>query len=436
MTDDERPERPTADGGGVPHAEPGGYAPSVGERLAFYQRAGGIVTPLITAVFAFFMGGVVVLATGHNPLRVYKGIFEGTGLQWFYQVGSYDVGLPFSDTRVWFPWNVNDFESTAAFNLQQTLLIMATLILTGLAVAFAFRCGLFNIGGQGQYLAGAIVSVWVGTSFANMAHLPHVLLGIAAAALAGAALAAIAGLLKATVGAHEVITTIMLNWIVYWIGSYLFGQQGPLQNDVDKSVPISSDVVAGGKIPVFWGDPELQGLHVGLFMALAMPVLFWILLNRTTLGYEVRAVGFNPEAARYGGVSVARSYVAAMAVSGMFAGFGGAIDILGWQFRLGVLDVQSSFIGFIGIAVALLGRNTAVGVILASLLFASLLYGTSTRSLDPELFPPELAGNLTLMIQALVLLFVGADILVVYVWQLRRKVRLNRRPEPAAGRVS
>jgi simple sugar transport system permease protein len=126
----------------------------------------------------------------------------------------------------------------------------------------------------------------------------------------------------------------------------------------------------------------------------------------------------------HGGISVARNFILAMAISGSFAGLAGGIDILGWQFRLGVLDVQVSNIGFIGIAVALLGRNTAVGVGLAALLFGALLTGTSTRSLDPEVFPPQLAGNLALMIQALVLLFVGADLLILYIWQARRKLRL------------
>jgi general nucleoside transport system permease protein len=177
------------------------------------------------------------------------------------------------------------------------------------------------------------------------------------------------------------------------------------------------------RLHVWWGNPELQGLHVGFFIAIAALVVYWFVLNRTTLGYEVRAVGFNPEAARYGGINVARNYFLAMAIAGLFAGLGGALDILGWQYRLGSLDIQSSQIGFIGIAVALLGRNTAIGVFFSALLFGALLYGTSTRSLDPEVFPPELAGNLTLMIQALVLLFVGADLIVVYIWNIRRKLR-------------
>jgi simple sugar transport system permease protein len=319
----------------------------------------------------------------------------------------------------------------AAYNLQQTLLLTTTLIATGLAVAFAFRCGLFNIGGQGQYIVGAIVSVWVGTSWAHMAQAPHVIIAVALAMLAGAAFAAIAGFLKATVGAHEVITTIMLNWIAYWLGSFLFGRGGPLQNKEDISVPASADIVPHAKLPTFWGIADLQALDIGIFLAIGALFVYSILINRTTLGYQVRAVGFNPEAARYGGISVSRNYVYAMAVSGAFAGLGGALDILGWQYSLGVLDIQVSNIGFIGIAVALLGRNTAVGVGASALLFGALVNGTSTRGLDPSVFPPQLAGNLTLMIQALVLLFVGADVLVVYFWNAR-KYLFRRRDVPTA----
>jgi ABC-type uncharacterized transport system permease subunit len=221
-----------------------------------------------------------------------------------------------------------------------------------------------------------------------------------------------------------VITTIMLNWVAYWAGSYLFYRNGPLQNHVDVSIPISDDIAKGAHLSAIWGNPALQALHSGIFIALGALIVFYLVLNRTTLGYEVRAVGFNPEAARYGGISVGRNFILAMGISGLFAGLAGAIDILGWQFRLGVLDVQVSNIGFIGIAVALLGRNTAVGVGLSALLFGALLTGTSTRSLDPNVFPPQLAGNLALMIQALVLLFVGADLLIIYVWRARRKLRL------------
>jgi simple sugar transport system permease protein len=256
----------------------------------------------------------------------------------------------------------------------------------------------------------------------------HQILAIVLATLAGALLAGIAGLLRATVGAHEVITTIMLNWIAYWVGQWLFGLGGPLQSTTQTSVPVSNDIVDKAHLKVFWGDPILQGLHIGFLIALVALAVYWVVLNRTTLGYEVRAVGFNPEAARYGGISVPRNYFLAMAISGAFAGLAGAMDILGWEFRLSTNDIQATNIGFIGIAVALLGRNTAIGTGLAALLFGALLNGTSTRNLDPEIFRPDLAGNLTWLIQGLIVLFVGADLLVIYFWLLIKRRVLRQAP--------
>jgi simple sugar transport system permease protein len=379
--------------------EPGpeGAAVTPAARLAAYLLAGGIVVPVLTALLAFFIAGLVIFVTGHNPFSTYKAIFNGTGLNWL------------------FPWISSDERTTAALNLQQTLIITTPLILTGLAVAFAFRCGLFNIGGQGQYLVGSYIAVWVGSSFADMPKLPHILIAIVAATVAGALWAGIAGLLKAAVGAHEVISTIMLNWIAVWVGSYLFALHGPLQNNdpSQQSVPVSSDVAASAKLPVFWGDPELQGLHIGLFIALAAVLVFWVILNRSTTGYEVRAVGLNPEAARYGGISVGRNYILVMAVCGAFAGLAGSMDILGWEFHIATNDIQVSQVGFLGIAVALLGRNTASGTAAAALLFGALLSGTSQRNLDPTIFEPELASNLTTIIQGLVVLIVSADVIVL-----------------------
>ena len=419
-------ELPPEGGGKVENPREGGdYAPSVATRYALAQKAGGIGVPLLTVVLAFLIGGIVVFATtGSNPLSTYKAIFEGAGLDWFLEVGSYEIRLPFTDTYVWFPWNIDDIESTAAFNLQQTLINFVPLVLTGLAVGFAFRCGMFNIGGQGQYLGGAIMAVWIGSSLPGLPGFVHVLAAVVGGALMGAVWAGIAGFLKATVGTHEVISTIMLNWIAIWVGVFLFGLGGPLQNDTDEFVPVSNDILDESKLPIFWGDPFLQALHAGFFVALAALVVYWITLNRTTLGYEVRAVGFSPEAARYGGISVARNYFLAMAISGMFAGLAGAIDITGWAHRINTNDVLiSSQIAFVGIAVALLGRNKAIGIGLAAMLFASLVTGTSTRNLDPEIFRPELASNLTVMIQGLVVLFVGADVLILSVLGLRRRRR-------------
>jgi general nucleoside transport system permease protein len=390
--------------------------PSFAGRLALAQRAGGILTPLLTAALAFFIGGLVVLfVTGKNPLGTYKAIFNGSGLNWL---------LPWESCSVRHP---SDDICTAALSFQQTMIQLTVLILTGLAVAFAFRCGLFNIGGQGQYIVGTVAAVQMGVWFESLPTLPHIVLAVGAAALAGALWAGIAGLLKATVGAHEVITTIMLNWIALWIVSYLVGFGGPLKDEAAGPVPVSEEVAESAKLPVFFGPELLQGLHIGIFVALVALIVYWITLTRTTLGYEVRAVGFNPEAAAYGGISVARSYFMAMAISGAFAGTAGGLDILGWQHTLDTTAVQTySQIAFIGIAVALLGRNTAVGILFAALLFAALRTGASTRNLDPEVFRPELAGNLTEMIQGLVVLFVGAELLLLYVWQSRRRLPLYR----------
>lgn len=389
-----------------------GAPETVAGRLSTYLRAGGFVTPLLTALLAFLVGGLVVLATGRNPITSYEAIFNGTGLNWL------------------FPWVSGVDRELAAINLQQTLIITTPLILTGLAVAFAFRCGLFNIGGQGQYLVGSIVAVWAGSAIDGLPAVPHVVLTILLACLAGAAWAGIAGFLKATTGANEVITTIMLNYVALWTGVFLFGLGGPLQSPEQRSIPVSQDILPSARLPVFWGDAELQGLHVGLFIALVALLAFWFLLNRTTTGYEVRAVGFNPEAARAAGISVRRNYILVMAVCGLFAGLAGALDVLGWQFRVATNDVQATQIGFLGIAVALLGRNTATGTLFAALLFGALLTGTSVRNLDPAVFEPALAANLTTVIQGLVVLLVSADILVVYLWRLRG--RALRRRDPAA----
>jgi general nucleoside transport system permease protein len=364
-------------------------------RLAGYLRGGGVIVPLLTVTLAFLAGGLVMLVTGKDPIATYEAIWKGTGLQWI------------------FPWTTGADRDLAASNLQQTLIITTPLILTGLAVAFAFRAGLFNIGGNGQYIVGSIAAVWVGSSFADMPSFLHIVLAIIAACAAGAFWAGIAGFLKATTGAHEVISTIMLNWIAVWIGIWLFSLDGPLQNEAQKSIPVSEDVVEGAKLPVFWGDPVLQGLHIGLFIALAAVIVFWILLNRSTIGYEVRAVGFNPEAARYSGMNVGKNYILVMAVCGLFAGLAGAMDVLGWQFRIATNDIQIAYLGYIGIAVALLGRNTAIGTLAAALLFGALLSGTSQRNLDPTIFEPSLATNLTWIIQGLVILIVSADVLVL-----------------------
>jgi simple sugar transport system permease protein len=376
--------------------------------LRAYLRAGGIITPLLTALIAFAVGGLVIAITGSSPFSTYKAIFDGSGLNWF------------------FPWISSDDRSLAALNLQQTLILTTPLILTGMAVAYAFRAGLFNIGGQGQYFAGLYLGVIIGSSLGGLPAFLHILLALVLGALAGALWGGIAGFLKARTGANEVISTIMLNYCALWIGVWAFGLGGPLHSDdpSDKSVPISNAVHGSAKLPVFWGDPELQGLHIGLFIALVALALFWVLLNRSVAGYEARAVGFNPDAAEYGGIHAGRTYTKVMLICGGFAGLAGAIDVLGWQFAVATNDIQNAGVvgaGFIGIAVALLGRNTTSGVFFSAILFGALINGTSVRNLDPTIFKPELATNLTLIIQGLIVLLVSAPVIVTTFYRLRPK---------------
>ncbi|MFZ0342119.1 MAG: ABC transporter permease, partial [Gaiellaceae bacterium] len=369
-----------------------------------------------TVVLAFLIGGLVVLATGHNPLDAYRDIFNGAGLNWIFHPTSNTQGI-------------------AAYNLTQTLLQSTTLILTGLAVAFAFRCGMFNIGGQGQYFVGLVVANWLGVSFAGMSTFPHVLICIVGATLAGAAWAGIAGVLKATTGAHEVISTIMLNYIALYSATWLFGDGGPLQNSTQPTVPVSNAIAPSAELHVVWGAKGFQGLDIGFFIAIAALVVFWAILNRTTLGFEVRAVGFNPEAAAYAGINVKKNLIRAMAISGAFAGLAGAIDMLGYLYQYGSLDVAVSQVGFLGIGVALLGRNTAGGVFLGAVLFGGLLYGT-TQGLTSNVIQPELATNLTYIILGLIVLFIGADLLILYAWNSRKKLRPRRRAAQAPAKAA
>jgi simple sugar transport system permease protein len=394
----------SAPGEGAPIPEGTGTV-TVASRLGGFMRGGGILVPLLTALIAFAAGGLVVLATGSNPLDTYKAIFDGTGLNWL------------------LPWTSSDDRIIAAQNLQQTLIITAPLILTGLAVGLAFRAGLFNIGGNGQYIVGSIGAVFIGTRFDGLPGIVHVVLAMLAAILAGAAWAGLAGWLRASTGANEVISTIMLNYIALWLGVFLFQIDGPLQNATQPSVPVSDDIFGSAKLPVFWGDPELQGLHIGIFIALFVVAGIWLLLNRAVAGYEIKAVGFNPDAAEYAGISAGWIQVKTMAICGACAGLAGALDVLGWQFRVATNDVQNANFGFYGIAIALLGRNSPIGIVFGALLFGCLLNGTSVRNLDPAVFPPELASNLTLIIQGLIVLLISAPVIATRLLAVRTRGR-------------
>jgi general nucleoside transport system permease protein len=365
------------------------------------ERLRGALFPLVTVVIAFVLGGLVVLVVGANPFTVYKQLAVGAGLDWPFQ---YLPGHPVHVDPV-----------VSEINLTHTLTYATPLVLTGLAVGFAFRCGLFNIGAQGQYWVGAYLAVQAALLLTDHWHghgREAVLLGTIAAAAMGAVWAAIAGVLKAYRGAHEVITTIMLNWIAIFGGQYLYGLNGPLQ-DSHASAPVSRTLPLSSTYDSIWGFIPGASVTYAIFIALGAAVVYWLLLTRTTLGYEVRAVGLNPEAARYGGVSVKRSIVLAMAVAGAFAGLAGAADVMGsGSFQIQTTNLQVVDAGFTGIAVALLGRNTAIGIVLGGLLFAVLHTGANSISSG---LSPELAINLATIIQGVIILFVGGEVVVRWI---------------------
>jgi simple sugar transport system permease protein len=393
----------------------GAAARSPAALTAFRRGASGVTVPLLTTVLAIIAGGLIVLATGHNPLTTYKSIFNGTGLNYL------------------FPWVGGATRTTAAGNLQQTLISATSLLLVGLAVAFAFRAGMFNIGGQGQYTVGGIIAVWIGSSFSGMPAVLHITFAILAAAAAGGLWAGIAGLLKATTGANEVISTIMLNWIAIWLGVYCFQLGGPLQNPHMASTPVSNTVVGSAKLPVIWGSHTLQGLDAGIFISLGLAIVFGLLINRTRLGYEARTVGFNPDAARYAGINAGRTWIKVMLISGAFAGAAAALDILGWKFSLFTNDIQVSQIGFYGIAVALLGRNTAGGTVAAAVFFGALLTGTSDRNINLSI-DPTLVQYLTFMIEGIIILLVSTDLITIRLLRGGRRIGMSlRRPRGAAA---
>ena len=368
------------------------------------SRFSGAIASVATVLLAFGIAGLAVLIVGANPLTVYKALFIGAGFDWPFQ---FLPGNPFGVVAADFP-------------LQSTLVAFSQLVLTGLAVAFAFRCGLFNIGGQGQFWVGGSAALIVAT---NVDGRSGTVLAVIAAALAGGTWAGIAGGLKAFRGAHEVISTIMLNWIAIFGTKYLFGTGGPF-TDVASGQPESKHLAESSLYPQVWG--LLQPVRAGIFIALAAAFVYWIVLERTSLGYAVRAVGFNPEAARYGGISVRRAIALSMLIAGLFAGLAGADQILGVSGKISSPEVLGNTVGFTGIAVALLGRKKALGVVLSALLFAALASGS--RQLSGE-FSSTLARSLADVIQGIIILGVGGEAVVR--WALT-----SRRAKPEAPSVA
>ena len=358
------------------------------------------ITPLIAVIFALLVGAIVIMIIGEDPIFVYKVLFSNA-------LGNRDG------------WGNVLFRATP-------------LIFTGLAVAFAFRCGLFNIGGEGQMYIGTFLATWVGFTFTSLPAIILIPLCILAAAGGGALWASIPGLLKARKGVHEVIVTIMMNWIATSLTFYLVLQyKAPPTPDmvaagVKQMIPQTSEIAQAARLPRIYhllkalniDFPAYNQVNVSFFIALAAAVLVYYILWKTNLGYEIRAVGFSPLAAEYGGISVAKNIVLAMVISGALAGLVATNEVMGFKYRWR----QELFTGygFNGIAVALLGKNHPLGVVLAAILFGVLNYGGAIVNIFTG---GRIPRELIMVLQAVIVIFVViSDEVVKRIIRKRRKI--------------
>lgn len=331
-----------------------------------------LIFPLIAVVAAFVVGGILILIIGDNPVEAY-GLLIGSALSWPDGIG-------------------------------YTLFYATPLIFTGLAVLVAFRCGLLNIGAEGQLYFASFVTAWVGITFANLSAWFLVPMCFVAAILAGGAWGAIPGFLKARFGSHEVINTIMLNFVAVALVSYFTQYHYKIPGD---PIMQTSEIGAGAHIARLGkfipGLPERIPLNLAFLLALICCGLVYLFLWRTKWGYELRATGANPTAAEYGGISVRKQIVVAMTISGALAGMVGINEVLGYRYRY--YDGFSDNYGFTGIAVALLGRNHPVGVIISALLFAVLQRG----GIPVDAFTEHVTKDIVQILQATIILFVAAE---------------------------
>lgn len=333
-----------------------------------------LLFPLIAVIAAFIIGGILILIIGDNPIVAYK-LLLGSALSWPDGIG-------------------------------YTLFYATPLIFTGLAVLVALRCGLLNIGAEGQLYVAAFATAWVGITFAHISAwllLPFCFL---AAVVAGGTWGAIPGVLKARFGSHEVINTIMLNFVAVALVSYFTQYHYKTPGD---PIMESSEIGGGAHIARLGkflpGFPERIPLNLAFILALVCCVLVYLFLWRTKWGYELRATGSNPTAAEYGGISIRKQIIIAMTISGSLAGMVGINEVLGYRYRY--YDGFSASYGFTGIAVALLGRNHPVGVLLSAILFGMLIRG----GIFVDAFTNNVTKDLVDVLQGIVILFVAAEAL-------------------------
>jgi simple sugar transport system permease protein len=337
--------------------------------------AGRLGLPLVSVALGLAVGAVAVLLAGVSPLDAYTALLQGA------------------------------FTNHNAFT--ETLVATIPYIFLGLSVSVGFRAGLFNIGGAGQLFLGGIFAAFVGYRVTGLPAFVHLPLALAAGMLGGFIWGAIPGLLKARFGAHEVITTIMLNYIAALLTDLLVNR-GPMA-DPRVPAPETPAMLPSATLPIIVAGSRL---HFGIFIALLAVPVVWFLLERTTLGFRIRAVGLNATAARASGISVAWTMVAVMGISGALAGLAGAIQVLGVS---GVLTPSlSSGVAFDAIAVALLAGSNPFAVLPAALLFGALKSGASFMQLQTQV-----SSDLISIVQAAVIVFVAAPLLVRWIFRLR-----------------
>lgn len=351
------------------------------------QWAQGPAIPVISVAIALALGALFVLVSGNDPVAAYGALLKGA------------FGSP--------------------YDLTETLIIAIPLTLAGLSVAVAFRTGLFNIGAQGQLLVGALAAGAVGARFGDLPGIVLLPMTLLAGVLAGAGYGAIAGWLKAARGVNEVITTIMQNYIVVFVMHWLL-QNGPMTAKNAFGTPASARIGDGAVLPVIIPNEiiPLTRLHAGLFLAIAAVIVFWFLLWKTSLGYELRAVGLGARAAAQAGIDPARRMVVVMAVAGGFAGLAGMIQVSGVFQR--VYDGFSTGFGFDAIAVALLGKNSPIGITLAALLFGAFQRGGAIMQSNANI-----SSHLVEIVEAIVLFVIAAETVV--------RAIASRRGTPAEG---
>lgn len=357
-----------------------------------------VLVPLLALITAMAVGALVIIFTDIETLRLWAA----------------DPGAALAATRttVWGAYHSLFVGSVGSMRaLSETFTQASPLILAGLSVAIGFRAGLFNIGANGQMLIGGMFAAYVGFTFDLPApvHLP---LAVLAGAVGGALWGFIPGLLRARTGAHEVITTIMLNLIALRLVDYLL--KTSLFQAPGRSDPVSSDVATSARLPGllgFLGRTDLR-IHLGIVIALLAAYGVYWLLFKSTVGYEFRALGLNPAGAHYAGMKVAWLYVGVMAIAGALAGLAGADRILGVLNR--ATPGFSGNVGFDAIALALLGRSHPAGVVAAGLLFGGLRAGGQMMQVRTNL-----SVDLILVIQALVVVFIAAPALIRAIFRVR-----------------